>query len=139
MRLPDASESNPCTWYVRAVWQRVGGVWYTNKQAEVASSMGISLATLKRYLSKEGTCPYPIQFALESLAGMSKAGNVYTVEGNPKFCAELLPFAGGGSGSTYVYIALTSEELSALEDLATSFGFMFGYDVSVDRAKFDVK
>lgn len=118
MGVPDASQWNPDTQYIRAIWQRVGGVWRTNKQAEVANNLGISLATLKRYMSKEGSCPYLAQFALESLAGMNKAGVMYRIEGSDILCRELFPFAAGGSGCQHAYIVLTTDEMEELYRLA---------------------
>lgn len=123
MRVPNVSEWSPNTWYIRAVWHRVGGVWRTNKQAEVAANLGISLATLKRYMTTEGACPYAIQFALESMAGMSKVGQVYTLAGSVPFCTELMPFSATRSSSNKVNIALTQTELKALLSLAADEGF----------------
>ena len=128
MRIPDVSQWNPGTRYIKALWQRVGGVWRTNKQAEVANALGISLSTLKRYMTQEGTCPYLVQFGLESLAGMSEAGLVYEIKGgSASFHAELLPFAAGGSGSVHAYIVLTSTEQEKLSRMA----FDAGLDISV--------
>jgi len=131
MRIPDVSQWSPGTRYIKAVWQRVGGVWRTKKQSEVASALGISLSTLKRYMTQEGTCPYLVQFGLESLAGMSETGLVYEIKetGSRRagFCTELLPFAAGGSGPTLSYIALTSAEQEKLSRLAADAGI----DISV--------
>jgi predicted DNA-binding protein (UPF0251 family) len=133
MRVPNVSEWSPNTWYIRAVWQRVGGVWRTNKQAEVAANLGISLATLKRYMTTEGACPYAIQFALESMAGMGKAGQVYTLASSVPFCTELMPFSATRSSSNAVNIALTQTELEALQRLAAAEGFEFSVSPSEGR------
>lgn len=124
MRIPDAQNANRSTWYIRAVWQRIGGVWKTNKQADVANTLGISLSTLKRYMTTESSCPYPVQFGLESLAGMSETGRVYRIEG--ALCNDMLPFAGSGSSPTVTHIALTNAELEMLTVLAKNNGLDLG-------------
>lgn len=133
MRIPAVSEWNPDTWYIRAVWQRVGGVWRTSKQAEVAANLGISLATLKRYMTTDGACPYAIQFALESMAGMSKAGQVYELSGSVPFCMELMPFSATRSSGNKVNIALTQTELEALLALAAAEGIEVSVSPSEGR------
>lgn len=125
MRIPNALHANATTWYIRAVWQRIGGVYRTNKQAEVASTLGISLSTLKRYMTIEGSCPYPVQFGLESMAGMNETGQVYKIE-DSKLCLEMLPFAYTPSTPITTCIALTVAELQALENLARSHGYNLG-------------
>jgi len=125
MRIPNAQEANANTWYIRAVWQRIGGVWRTNKQADVANILGISLSTLKRYMTTEGSCPYPVQFGLESLAGMNEAGQVYRIE-DSKLCYDMLPFGASLSSPIATHIALTNDELQALGVLAQSHGYDIG-------------
>ncbi len=125
MRIPNSQEANANTWYIRAVWQRIGGVWRTNKQADVANILGISLSTLKRYMTTEGSCPYPVQFGLESLAGMNEAGQVYRIEGSG-LCNDMLPFGASLSSRDITHIVLTNAELQALSAVAQSNGYDLG-------------
>lgn len=120
MGLPDIQKQRISSRYIRAVWQRVGGVWQTGEQSKVATVLGLSLSTLKRYMSTDGACPYSVQFSLEHLAGMNDAGRLYKIDS--EIGQFLQPFAASGSmqmGDAWItYIVLTQSELDQLSKLA---------------------
>jgi transcriptional regulator with XRE-family HTH domain len=71
--LPDARKHNPDPLYLRALIERTG-----LSQAECARIIGVSARTLREYLALEGKlheASYPVQFALECLAGEKGSEN----------------------------------------------------------------
>lgn len=114
MRSPNGSEINSDSLYIRAIWQRIGGLLKTGDQESVANILGFSLSSLKRYMTKEGSCPYVVQFALESLAGIPDSGTIYKISGDNRVCQVLLPFAATLSSGTQTYLAMGNSEPSKL-------------------------
>lgn len=113
--------------YLRCVWFRIGALSFINSQSEAAAKIGVALSTLNRYFTSPSansrtSCPYPVQFAMECLAGMEKTGQVYQVEATGPLASikEFERFGGAGTtivhghnsthASITVYIALTLEE-----------------------------
>jgi len=122
MRIPNSAEACSLNIYIRAVWQRIGGLVAGGNQGQVAKTVGISLSTLKRYLYGEVACPYLAQFGLESLAGMAQQGNIFMVEGSHEINTALTPYSATESTTNTVYIVLTYPERQKLKQLAESRG-----------------
>ena len=59
---PNAETHNPDPEYLTQVAKRTGLT-----QARISELVGVPVRTLNRYLNTPGSCPYPVQFALESL------------------------------------------------------------------------
>lgn len=64
---PDAAKHNPDAFYLRGLIEQAG-----LSQRAAARQIGIDERTMRNYLNPEKTnslAPYPVQFALECLAG----------------------------------------------------------------------
>ena len=61
---PDASKHNPDPEYIRGLVSSTG-----LSQHAAAQQIGISARVMRYYLSGERDAPYPVQYALEQLAG----------------------------------------------------------------------
>lgn len=70
--IPDAGKHDPRPEYLRALLERAGV-----SQREAARRIGISERMMRYYLASESAdhrpAPYPVQFALEALAGGAEA------------------------------------------------------------------
>lgn len=60
---PNASKQNPDPAYLRELLERA-----SLSQREAARRIGISERVMRYYLAGEREAPYPVQYALESLA-----------------------------------------------------------------------
>jgi len=120
MRTPDVARINQNTMYIRAIWQRIGGLLKTGDQESVAKQLGFSLSSLKRYMSQENSCPYVVQFALESLAGMPDTGTIYKITGDSRMCGVLMPFGATMSSSVSTYLAMAHSEPQKLLQLVAN-------------------
>jgi transcriptional regulator with XRE-family HTH domain len=61
---PDASKHDPRPEYLRALLQQAGV-----SQRAAARQIGISERVMRYYLAGERDAPYPVQYAIERLAG----------------------------------------------------------------------
>lgn len=132
--IPNAQSYCPDTLYIRALWMRIGGVLGGVKQEDVANYLGTSLATLKRYMLNEGSCPYSIQFSLESLAGMTGAGKLYPIRSNEIVCQALLPYAASRSTNFLSRVVLTDNETVQMAEVVSRYGYSldFGSPIETD-------
>lgn len=126
MRIPDYEQRDSSAAYLQAVLMRVKGVWgISSRQEDVAKAIGVSSATLKRYISEDGKCPFAIQFTLESLAGMAERGRLFQIVTNSREDA-ICPFAIKPRSTINFPIAvLTESELDLLIGLYDKHGKIF--------------
>ncbi len=77
---PNAENHNPAPDYLRDLVERIG-----LSQRATAKEIGIDERTFRNYLSGKTTAPYPVQYTLESLAGINSMNTLTELHHFSKF------------------------------------------------------